>query len=64
VADATADAFDVAAAALVRAWPAHVEGDELLRYAGVDLGAGAAFTLMPVVLCGYLAAALAERSAP
>lgn len=57
-----ADALDVAAANLVRTWPAAVEGDALLTHAGVDLGAGAAFALMPVVLRGYLAAARGARS--
>jgi len=57
-----AEALDVAAAALVRRWPAAVEGDALLTHAGVDLGAGAAFALMPVVLLGYLAAVRAEEA--
>jgi hypothetical protein len=58
-----ADALDVAAAALVRGWPAAVEGDALLTHAGVDLGAGAAFALMPVVLRGYLAASTSGSDA-
>ena len=56
------DATDVAVAGLVRDWPAVVEGGELLTHAGVDLGAGAAFALMPVVLRGYLAGPRPVRS--
>lgn len=59
---AEGDAIDLAVAELIRRWPAAVEGDALLTYAGVDLGAGAAFALMPVVLRGYLAATDAAGS--
>lgn len=60
--NAEAEAVDVAAGALVRTWPAAVDGDALLTHAGLDLGAGAGFALLPVVLCGYLAAAARERA--
>jgi hypothetical protein len=61
---AAGDATDLAVAELVRRWPAAVEGDALLAHAGVDLGAGAAFALMPVALRGYLAATDPARSDP
>jgi hypothetical protein len=48
------DAADAAVAALVRGWATLPEVAPLLDHAGVDLGAGAALKLVPLVLRGLL----------